>query len=84
MGRITFIPIDKIHTYGINDDNVAPLRELKDHVYPIINVLKYDASLRIVMLHVFGNTLLCKDIDTAIMASKKDYNCVTLDGDEVN
>lgn len=34
---------------------------------------------------MFGKTLLCKDMDTALAASRSGaYNCVTVDGDVVS
>lgn len=37
------------------------------------------------VLQVFGRTLLCKDMDVALAASKAaDCNCVTIDGDQVS
>lgn len=36
------------------------------------------------MIEVFGRTMLCKDLDTASMASRKsDFDCVTMEGDQV-
>ena len=55
------------------------------NVVPMINLLKYDKKLKNAMAHVFGKTLVCKNLDVATeMAKKSGLNCVTPEGEQVD
>lgn len=41
---------------------------------------KYDKSVR----HIFGKTLICRELEAAVKTAKQHkFDCVTLDGDKV-
>lgn len=53
---------------------------LQDAV-PLIEQLSFSETYRRAFEHVFGKTLLCKDIATATSYSNSDnLDCITLDG----
>ena len=79
LGRVTFIPLDKIH------EEMG--RETPDfgssQAYPLVKFLKSEEALKPVLHHVFGKTVLVSDLDVAAEIVHKGFNCVTIEGDEV-
>ena len=54
-------------------------------VLPMIKKLRYDSSYEKAFDLVFGKTLICRDLETASSyARSQGFNCVTLEGDQVN
>ena len=52
---------------------------------PLIDKIEYDRQYEIVMLYVFGKTLICRNIEVATKyARQQGYDCITLDGDQVS
>ena len=52
--------------------------------FPLINCIEFDESVRSVMVSIFGNTLLCENLQTAAdVAREYNMNCVTVDGEKV-
>ena len=48
---------------------------------PMINKLKYDNKYSRAMNHVFGKTLICRNMETATqIARTQNLDCITLDG----
>uniref|UniRef100_A0A182PJG0 Structural maintenance of chromosomes protein n=1 Tax=Anopheles epiroticus TaxID=199890 RepID=A0A182PJG0_9DIPT len=55
-----------------------------DSVTPLISMLTFDARYEAVFQHIFGKTLLCDTMETAVRATRQySLNCVTYDGDMV-
>jgi structural maintenance of chromosome 3 (chondroitin sulfate proteoglycan 6) len=75
-GQMTCLPMTnmrpKQHTYPQSDDAI-----------PLIEKLHFDKKLLGVMQHVFGSTLICRTLDVAVKEAKSGFNCVTLEGDNV-
>ncbi|CAH1773975.1 unnamed protein product [Owenia fusiformis] len=84
--RYTFIPLNKISSRPI-PDNVARKAESlvgKNDVHTALSLVEYKPELRSAMEYVFGNALICKDMNSAKkVAYDKDVmkKCVTLEGD---
>ena len=77
-GRVTCMPLNRVR---------APQVQYPDdgNVVPMISLLKYDKKLKNAMAHVFGRTLVCKDLDIATeWAKKSGLNCVTTSGEQVD
>ena len=77
-GRLTYIPLNvlsvKPTTYPKTQDAV-----------PLVKKLAFDPQFEKAMRHVFGKTLVCRNIDVASdLARAESLDCITLDGDQVN
>lgn len=60
-GRVTFLPLSKVRA----PDVTYPDR-YGDNVVPMIRLLKFDARYTVAMRHVFGKTVVCKNIGEAM------------------
>ncbi|XP_035913434.1 structural maintenance of chromosomes protein 3-like [Anopheles stephensi] len=79
-GEYNFMPLNKLqagqqmHTAVRSDATVRPL----------VSLLTYDNRFEIVFQHIFGGTLLCDGLETAVNAHRQHQrSCVTRDGDMV-
>lgn len=80
IGRITFLPLDRIKGYKKQRPNQ---REVIAMCYEIVN---YNESLDGIIAHFLGNTIIVKDIKDAISLSQKinGYKIITLNLDVIN
>lgn len=78
LGRVTFIPLDKIRA-----EERPVMESLGSQAFPLLRVLKIDDRASPVLNHVFGKTVLASDLDVAYEISQQGFNCVTVEGDEV-
>ncbi|XP_058056516.1 structural maintenance of chromosomes protein 3-like [Anopheles bellator] len=77
-GELHFMPLNRLngkkYQYPAGNDDVVPL----------ISLLKYDQRFELVYQHIFGRTLLCKDLELATkLAKRSGLACVTYEGDQV-
>ncbi|KAJ0985643.1 hypothetical protein J5N97_003999 [Dioscorea zingiberensis] len=77
-GRVTFIPLNKVHvphiTYPHNPD-----------VVPLLKRLKFKTEDALAFQQVFGRTVICRDLDVATTVARSGgLDCITLEGDQVN
>ena len=92
--RTRFLPLDKMESRVITQHELKAARkvlgggsETATHVHRAIDLIEFDEDLRPAMEHIFGNTLVCTDLETA---NKVAFNhnvrkvCVTLKGDKVD
>ncbi|GFO37153.1 structural maintenance of chromosomes protein [Plakobranchus ocellatus] len=87
--RCIILPINKITGRSIDDATVARAQALvgKDKVKSALSLVSYDKKFQPIMEFVFGNVLVCADMESA---SKVAYDpkimrkCVTLEGDTVD
>jgi structural maintenance of chromosome 3 (chondroitin sulfate proteoglycan 6) len=57
----------------------------KQNALPLIHKLKYAEEYDKAMQYVFGRTLLCRNMTFALnFAGESDFDCITLDGDQVS
>ena len=77
-GRVTFLPLNRLQTRN---------REYPDSqdVFPMLSKIRHDDKIRPAMDKVFGNVLICRNIDVAVKyAGSTNLDCVTMDGDAVS
>lgn len=82
IGRLTFLPINSIiprnKTANINDEKILAIAS---------NVVKCDENLKNIIDNFLNKTLIVKDMDDAVIISKKyknSFRIATLDGDLIN
>jgi len=57
----------------------------KQNALPLIHKLKYAQEYDKAMQYVFGRTLLCRNMTCALdIADENDFDCITLNGDQVS
>lgn len=50
----------------------------------MVRVIKYDEKFDKAVRHIFGKTLICRELEAAVKTAKSHrFDCVTLDGDKV-
>ena len=78
-GRLTFMPLNKMQPpAGVS---APPGGE----AVPLLSKLRFKPQHEPAFRHVFGRSLVCKDLDTACrVAAASGCDCVTLDGDAVS
>lgn len=81
MGRVTFLPINKIEAGRPSSSNYP------EEICNAMEALEFDDSIRNILSHFLSRTSIVKDIDTALALSKRpafSNRIVSLDGDIVN
>ncbi|XP_071947976.1 structural maintenance of chromosomes protein 3-like [Antedon mediterranea] len=77
-GEVTFMPLNRLEVRPTN------YPESPDAL-PMVSNLTYEARFDVVYQHVFGKTLICRNIDVATQFSRThSLDCVTLEGDQVS
>ncbi|XP_060076543.1 structural maintenance of chromosomes protein 3-like [Ylistrum balloti] len=77
-GEVTFMPLNRL------DARDTPYPNISDAI-PMISKLNYDQKFARAIKHVFGKTLICRNIETATqIARTQNLDCITLDGDQVS
>lgn len=81
VGRATFLPLNKMRPVSVRK-NLAKGRGVIDYA---INLVDYDTKFDPAFRHVFGDTLIVEDMDTArrLMGNRTTIRMVTLDGELV-
>ena len=77
-GRVTFLPLNRLQNRN---------REYPDSqdVFPMLSKMRFDPKLRPAMDKIFGNVLICRNLDVAVkFAGSTNLDCVTMDGDCVS
>jgi len=87
--RVTFIPLNKIAGHRLDQRTIEAAKRAggRDNVWFPLDLIDYDSSLEPAMCHLFGGSLLCRDLATANrVAYDKNVQrtCFTLDGDKVS
>ena len=79
-GRVTFIPLNRVSA-----PTVAYPDAYGDAAVPLAKYVKCDPAVAPAVAHVFGRTLVCKDLDVAAAASRESgLAAVTVSGDSVS
>ncbi|KAK3095501.1 hypothetical protein FSP39_015420 [Pinctada imbricata] len=77
-GEVTFMPLNRL------DSRETQYPDTNDAI-PMISKLKYDNKYVRAINHVFGKTLICRNMETATqIARTQNLDCITLDGDQVS
>jgi structural maintenance of chromosome 3 (chondroitin sulfate proteoglycan 6) len=54
------------------------------NVIEMVRVIKYSEKYDKAVRHIFGKTLICRELEAAVKTAKSHrFDCVTLDGDKV-
>lgn len=82
----TFLPINVLRGKAVDQTALKNAEKLvgRENVFSAISLVNYDKSLHEVMKYVFGDTLICTDLDSAnkvTFAKNVLKRTVTLDGD---
>jgi len=83
-GRVTFLPLDILRGRRFNDDKLLNQPGVIGIAEELID---YDSKYEIAMRHLLGNTLVVKDLDSAIALTRQfrpSARLVTLDGEVIN
>ncbi|SNX55558.1 chromosome segregation protein SMC [Thermoanaerobacterium sp. RBIITD] len=83
FGRATFLPLDNINYKPLN----LSIDKLDGVVGIASDIIEYDKSIEKAIKFILGKVVIVKDIDTAIMLTKKlknQFKIVTLNGDVIN
>eukprot|EP01135_Chromosphaera_perkinsii_P000613 Nk52_evm16s136 gene=Nk52_evmTU16s136 len=77
-GRVTFMPLNRLSPRQVQYPDT-------EDCIPITAKLEYDCMFRSAIEQVFGQTLVCRNMDVANKLAKEvNLDCITLDGDQVN
>ena len=65
--RVTFIPLNKIAGHRLDQRTIEAAKRAggRDNVWFPLDLIDYDSSLEPAMCHLFGGSLLCRDLATA-------------------
>lgn len=77
-GEVSFMPLNRL--------DVSPTQypDSTDAV-PMVSKLKYKAKFEKAFQHVFGKTLICRNMETASQFARTlNLDCITLEGDQVS
>ncbi len=80
FGFATFLPLNKIKPAPVKEELKKLAKEKGVHGFAI-DLLDFDLKFKNVFSHVFGNTLIVEDIETARRIGIGEARMVTLDGD---
>ena len=79
-GRVTFIPLNRV---AVRPPITTPASYGADAV-PLVKYLAFDPKYAPAVGHVFGRTVVCKNLDVAAaVGAETGLQCVTVDGDQV-
>eukprot|EP00092_Neocalanus_flemingeri_P004304 GFUD01004627.1.p1 GENE.GFUD01004627.1~~GFUD01004627.1.p1 ORF type:complete len:1179 (+),score=495.15 GFUD01004627.1:105-3641(+) len=87
--RTTFIPLNKVASNRLDARTLEAARKVggRDNVWAAIDLVEFSTEVEPAMCHLFGQALICKDLDTANKVAF-DRNvqrvCFTLEGDKVS
>lgn len=63
--RVTILPLNKINSRTLSDGQVRKAKQLAPSTNLALELVGYDYEVENAVKHVFGNTLVCKDMDSA-------------------
>lgn len=79
-GRITVLPVEQI-----NSITITPSYPEDERCFPLIHCIEYPIEIKSVIVSIFGNTLLCENLQVATeVAEEYNMNCITLAGEKVS
>ncbi len=80
LGVLTFLPLNKIKSYEINDE-IKRLSKIQGVHGLAINLIEFESKFRNVFNYVYGSTLVVEDIGTARKVGIGRARMVSLEGD---
>lgn len=85
LGRATFLPITTVKGREEADEGI--FKGIKGFIGIASKIIKFDSIYKNIITSLLGRTLICDNIDNAIILAKKtdfNYKIVTLDGEIIN
>jgi len=85
LGRATFLPITTVK--GRDEVDEGNFKGTKGFIGIASKIIKFDVIYKNIITNLLGRTLICDNIDNAIILAKKtdfNYKIVTLDGEIIN
>ena len=82
LGRATFLPLNNIRGNKLNVDR--SIQEIEGYIGVASDVISYDSKFEKAINNILGRTVVCTDMDAALVISKKSnnsYRIVTLSGE---
>ncbi len=82
MGRATFLPLNTITGNKLKLD--SNIKESEGYIGIASEIIEYDSKYEVAMNNVLGRTIVARDMDTALVISRKgrnSYRIVTLSGE---
>ncbi|SCV00244.1 LANO_0F05930g1_1 [Lachancea nothofagi CBS 11611] len=80
-GRVTFVPLNRLNTNSV----ISYPDSSQADFTPLLWKIKYDKSLEAAVRHVFGRTIVVRDLGTSSkLARAHNLDAVTLDGDRAD
>eukprot|EP01125_Pyxidicula_operculata_P020338 TRINITY_DN7501_c0_g1_i1.p1 TRINITY_DN7501_c0_g1~~TRINITY_DN7501_c0_g1_i1.p1 ORF type:complete len:658 (-),score=179.46 TRINITY_DN7501_c0_g1_i1:792-2645(-) len=77
-GRVTFMPLNKLMVK-------EPTYPKTETTMPMIERLLFKPMYRKAMLHVFGKTIICSNMEEGATISRNhNVDCITVEGDKIN
>merc|ERR1719370_2703985 len=78
-GVFTFLPLNRIRS----KQRTSFDRDQTKNAFPIMDKIRYQEQLNVIMEFVFNGVLVCRDMATVVqMARSTGRDCVTLEGDK--
>ncbi|MGB9839099.1 chromosome segregation protein SMC [Thermovenabulum sp.] len=86
LGRATFLPLTLMKPKIIKDEELLQFKTFKGFVGLAESLVKYDKKYKNCILNLLGRVLVFEDMDSAIIAFRKNpaFKMVTLDGEIIN
>jgi len=87
--RVTLIPLNKVVANSLDQRTVEAARRIggRDNVWAALDLINYDRDVEPAICHLFGQALICRDLDTANKVAfdrNVQRTCYTLEGDKVS
>merc|ERR550532_2904071 len=87
--RKTFIPLNKVVGSNTAKDKIGAAVRVagQGNVWAALDLIDYDRRVEPAIMHLFGNTLICRDLNVAnkvAFHNSVHMSCVTLEGDKVS
>ncbi|XP_076647587.1 structural maintenance of chromosomes 2 [Halictus rubicundus] len=87
--RVTIIPLNKVNGRTMDNQMINLAQKIggAENVQPALSLIEYPEETRAAMTWIFGQILICKDIDVAKKIAFHERimrKCVTLEGDVVD
>lgn len=87
MGRATFLPLNRLNPYGINESKLNLIRNHPGFMGIASDLVKYDPQVKAAVDYSLGRTVVANNLDAAVDMAKKTgfkLRIVSLDGDLIN
>ena len=85
--RKTFIPLNKMTDKETVSNILAAAERVggRGNVWAPMELVQYDQQVERAIVHLFGNVLICRDLDSAKkVVSEVNVLCVTLQGESIS